>query len=115
MTPITKITPQTEADIELEALKDSAATQRALDYYLKPAVSQQFFEKKLFIVRSDLSQEEAMVNASDYLRCAIATANGAAESQQGSPRDLFLSVAHFAESAKMLLVKALDVQQVSVR
>ena len=109
MTPITKITPQTEADIELEALKDSAATQRALDYYLKPAVSQQFFEKKLFIVRSDLSQEEAMVNASDYLRCAIATAHGAAESQQGSPRDLFLSVAHFAESAKMLLDKALDV------
>ena len=30
-------------------------------------------------------------------------------------RDLFLSVAHFAESAKMLLDKALDVQQVSLR
>ena len=115
MTPITKITPETEIEIELETFKDSAATQRALDYYLKPAVSQHYFEKKLFIVRSDLSQEEALVNASDSLRCAIATAQGAAESQQGSHRDLFLSVAHCVESAKMLLDKALDVQQVSAR
>lgn len=34
MTPITKITPETEIEIELETFKDSAATQRALDYYL---------------------------------------------------------------------------------
>ena len=32
MTPITKIPLKIEADAELEALKDSAATQRALDY-----------------------------------------------------------------------------------
>lgn len=46
MTPITKIAPDNDTDIELEALKDSAASQRALDYYLKPAVSPHCVEKK---------------------------------------------------------------------
>ena len=108
MTPITKTAPDDDIDIEMEALKDSAASQRALDYYLKPAVSQHCLEKKIFVVRSDLSHEEALVNACDYLRCAIAVALGGAESQQGAQRDLFIGVAHFVENAKMLLDKALD-------
>ena len=60
------------------------------------------------MVRSDLSHEEALVNACDYLRCAIAVALGGAENQQGAQRDLFIGVAHFVENAKMLLDKALD-------
>ena len=59
MTPITKIPLKTEPDAELEALKDSAATQRALDYYLKPTVTQRSTEHKLFTVREGLSLEEA--------------------------------------------------------
>ena len=115
MTPITKIPLSTELDIELEALKDDAATQRALDYYLKPAVSQPSREKKLFLVSDDLSEEEALVNASDYLRCGLSMTQNAAENHQGQHRDQFLAVAFFIESAKQLLDKALDMQQLPAR
>jgi len=115
MTPITKIALQTEPDNELESLRDSAATQRALDYYLKPSVSQQGLEKKMFLVSEDVSQEEALVHASDYLRCAIASAQGAAEHQQGSQRDLLMSILFFMESSKQLVDRAIDVQQLSAR
>ncbi|MCU1728510.1 DUF3077 domain-containing protein [Pseudomonas sp. 7P_10.2_Bac1] len=115
MTSITKITPDTELDNELEALKDDAATQRALDYYLKPAVSQPPSEKKVFVVCDGLSQEEALVCASDYLRCGLSMVHASAETHQGPHRDQFLSVAFFFESAKQLLDKALDVQKLSNR
>lgn len=46
MTPITKTPQKNESDSELESLKDTVATQRALDYYLKPSVSQHTVEKK---------------------------------------------------------------------
>ncbi|HCN63743.1 MAG TPA: DUF3077 domain-containing protein [Pseudomonas sp.] len=115
MTSITKITPETELDIELEALKDDAATQRALDYYLKPAVSQPPQEKKVFVVSDDVSQEEAMVTACEYLRCGVSMVHSAADTHQGAHRDQFLALAFFIESAKQLLDKALDVQKLTNR
>ena len=62
MTPIIKIPIPAEPETELESLKDCAATQRALDYYLKPSVSQHVSEKKVFQVCDGLSQEEALVH-----------------------------------------------------
>ena len=115
MTPITKIPLNTGLDIELEVMKDDAATQRALDYYLKPSVSQPSREKKLFLVSEELSEEEALVNASDYLRCGLSMTQNAAETHQGQHRDQFLAVAFFIESAKQLLDRALDIQQVPAR
>ena len=111
MTPITKIPVETEPDDGLESIKDSIATQRALDYYLKPPVSQQVPEKKIFQVSDDVSQEEALVLASDYLRCAIANAQSASEQQQGSQRDLLLSLLFLMEPSRQLLDKAIDMQQ----
>ena len=113
MTPITKTPQKNESDSELESLKDTVATQRALDYYLKPSVSQCAVEKKVFLVSSDVSQEEALVHASDYLRCAIASAQGAAEHQQGPQRDLLMSLLFFIESSKQLVDRAIDVQQLA--
>ena len=113
MTPITKIPVETEPDDGLESIKDSIATQRALDYYLKPPVSQHIPEKKVFQVSNDVSQEEALVHASDYLRCAIASAQGAAEHQQGPQRDLLMSLLFFIESSKQLVDRAIDVQQLA--
>ena len=113
MTPLTKIAPDTEPDAELESLKDSAATQRALDYYLKPAGSQPPPEKKVFLVNSDLTQEEALLHASDYLRCAIANAQGGAEHQFGPPRDLLLNLLFLIESSKQLIDRAIDMQPLS--
>lgn len=97
MTPLTKIAPVTESDPELESLKDSAATQRALDYYLKPAVSQPPPEKKVFLVNSDLTQEEALLHASDYLRCAIANAQGE-PNISSAPRVIYCSICCFSSS-----------------
>ena len=115
MTPITKIPFETESDAGLESIKDSIATQRALDYYLKPPVSQQVPEKKIFQVSDDVSQEEALVLASDYLRCAIANAQSASEQQQGSQRDLLLSLLLLMEPSRQLLDKAIDMQQLTAR
>ncbi|KQB54161.1 hypothetical protein AQS70_01525 [Pseudomonas endophytica] len=111
MPSITKITSAIELDSEIEALKDNAATQRALDYYLKPAVSQPPVEKKVFVVGDDVSQEEALVTASDYLRCGISMMYGTAETHGGAHRDQFLAVAFIVESAKQLLDRALDMQK----
>jgi len=113
MTPITKTPQKNESDSELESLKDTVATQRALDYYLKPSVSQHTMEKKVFQVSSDVSQEEALLHASDYLRCGIASAHGAAEHLHGPQRDLLLSLAFFMESSKQLVDRAIDVQPLS--
>ena len=111
MTPIAKIPVETEPYGGLESIKDSIATQRALDYYLKPPVSQQVPDKKIFQVSDDVSQEEALVLASDYLRCAIANAQSASEHQQGSQRDLLLSLLFLMEPSRQLLDKAIDMQQ----
>ena len=111
MTPITKIPFETESDAGLESIKDSIATQRALDYYLKPPVSQHATGKKIFQVSDDVSQEEALVLASDYLRCAIANAQSASEQQQGSQRDLLLSLLFLMEPSRQLSDKAIDMQQ----
>ena len=115
MTPITKIPLNTEPDPELESLKDSVATQRALDYYLKPPVSQPPPEKKVFFVSNDVTQEEALLLASDYLRCAIANTQGGAEHQFGPQRDLLLNLQFLIESSKQLIDRAIDVQQLSAR
>lgn len=113
MTSLTKSPQKNESDSELDSLKDTVATQRALDYYLKPSVSQHTMGKKVFQVSSDVSQEEALLHASDYLRCGIASAHGAAEHLHGPQRDLLLSLAFFMESSKQLVDRAIDVQPLS--
>ncbi|WP_339478119.1 DUF6124 family protein [Pseudomonas sp. RL_5y_Pfl2_69] len=113
MTSLTNSPQKNESDSELDSLKDTVATQRALDYYLKPSVSQHTMEKKVFQVSSDVSQEEALLHASDYLRCGIASAHGAAEHLHGPQRDLLLSLAFFMESSKQLVDRAIDVQPLS--
>lgn len=115
MTPITKIPLKTDPDLELEALKDSAATQRALDYYLKPAISQPLNEQKVFNLREGVSQEEAMVHASELLRCAMASTQGSMESLPSAQRDILLSLMYFVEMAKMCVDKVIDAQQLPAR
>ena len=111
MAPILKIPLEDEPETELVSLKDCAATQRALDYYLKPSVSQHVSEKKVFQVCDGLSQEEALVHASEYLQCAIASTLGAAEYQQSAQRDFLMGILFFKESSKQLVDKAIDAQQ----
>ncbi|AOZ14218.1 DUF3077 domain-containing protein [Pseudomonas lundensis] len=115
MTQITKIPLKIEADAELEALKDSAATQRALDYYLKPSVTQRCNEQKVFNVSDDVGYEEALLHASELMRFALTYAHGGAASVQGPHLDLIRGMAHFVEMAKDLVDKTIDKQKAPAR
>ncbi|VVO29078.1 DUF6124 family protein [Pseudomonas fluorescens] len=95
-------------EVEFTSFKGHAAAQRALDYYLKPEVSESAFEEKLFDVKRGISSEEAMVHACGLLRCASATAHEAAEKLFGSNRDLAFSVVHMIDMAKIMVDRALD-------
>ena len=99
---------ETETDVTFTSLKGNAAAQRALDYYLKPAVSGPEIEEKLFEVKRGISSEEAMVHASGLLRCAAATAYESAENLYGANRDLAFSVVHMIDLAKAMVDSSLD-------
>ena len=103
MTLIKKIPLQTEPETELEALKDSAATQRALDYYLKPSVTKRSPEHKAFTVRNGLSREETSTHALELLECVIASAHDCAESLQGAHLKRTVGMLHFLGMIKALL------------
>ena len=76
--------PDMQIDTSLTSPKGSAAAQRALDYYLKPAVSEEVVEERFFDVNRNISSEEALVHASDLLRCAAAIAYESASNLQGA-------------------------------
>lgn len=76
--------PDLQMDTTFTSPQGCAAAQRALDYYLKPAVSEPEVDERFFGVNSNLSGEESLVHASDLLRCAAATAFKAADSLRAS-------------------------------
>lgn len=102
--------PQTTGNFT--TLNNCAAAQRALDYYLKPAVSEPQVIEQLFDVSRHVSREEALVHASDLLRCAAACAHESADSLQGASRDLAFSVVHMIDMAKAMVDRSLDAEQI---
>lgn len=90
------------------SLQDCPAAQRALDYYLKPGVSDAQAEHRFFDVNRNISGEEALVHACDLLRCAAATAHESANRLQGSSRDLAFSVVHMIDLVKVMIDRSLD-------
>ena len=103
--------PDMQIDTSLTSPKGSAAAQRALDYYLKPAVSEAASEERFFDVNRNISSEEALVHASDLLRCAVATAHESANQLQGASRDLAFSTVHMIDMAKAMVDRALEGNQ----
>ena len=100
--------PDLQMDTTFTSPQGCAAAQRALDYYLKPAVSEPDAEERFFGVNSNLSGEESLVHASDLLRCAAATAFKAADGLQGVSRDLAFSVVHMVDMARAMVDHSLD-------
>ncbi|WP_285416194.1 DUF3077 domain-containing protein [Pseudomonas sp. efr-133-TYG-5] len=100
--------PEPDLDTRLNTPQGNAAAQRALDYYLKPAVSEPSNEDRFFGVNRNLSNEESLVHASDLLRCAAATAFKAADNLQGVNRDLAFSAVHMVDMARAMVDHALD-------
>ncbi|KRP74659.1 hypothetical protein TX23_00240 [Pseudomonas paralactis] len=86
----------------------SGAAQRALDYYLKEEMSTPDVEGALFAIKPGVSQEEALVHASDLLRSAAATAYESACRHQGNQRDLAFSVVYLIDMAKAMVERSLQ-------
>jgi hypothetical protein len=108
MTTPSNDSSETETDVTFASLKGNAAAQRALDYYLKPAVSEPAVEERLFDVKPGIGSEEAMVHASGLLRCAAAIAYESAENLYGAHRNLAFSVVHMIDLAKAMVDRSLD-------
>ncbi|SEE48579.1 DUF6124 family protein [Pseudomonas kilonensis] len=100
--------PSSPFDSTFPSFQDCPAAKRALDYYLKPSVSQAQSEHRFFDVNHSVSAEEALVHASDLLRCAAATAHESANQLNGSSRDLAFSVVHMIDLVKVMLDRSLD-------
>ena len=103
--------PDMQIDTSLTSPKGSAAAQRALDYYLKPAVSEEVVETRFFDVNRNISSEEALIHASDLLRCAAATAYESGNNIQGSNRQLAFSTVHMIDMARALVDRSLECTQ----
>ncbi|WP_460135381.1 DUF6124 family protein [Pseudomonas sp. S1_E04] len=96
-----------EAD-DLQELRSSGAAQRALDFYLKQSMSMPTADHTLFAIKPGISQEEALVHASDLLRSAAATAYESANSHDGNHRDLAFSVVYLIDMAKAMVERSLQ-------
>ncbi|NBF04193.1 DUF3077 domain-containing protein [Pseudomonas sp. Fl5BN2] len=111
MNTSSKDVPELDTEATFSSLKGNHAARRAMDYYLKPTISGSDKEEKFFEIRHSLSSEEAMIHASDLLRCAAATAYDAANNLRGANRDLAFSVVHMIDLAKALVDKSLESQR----
>ncbi|TFF13791.1 DUF3077 domain-containing protein [Pseudomonas sp. BCA14] len=100
--------PETLEYDELHGMRSSGAAQRALDFYLKEDMSASVPEGALFAINPGLSQEEALVHASDLLRSAAATAYESASNHQGNQRDLAFSVVYLIDMAKAMVERSLQ-------
>lgn len=108
MNPPANDLPNLQIDTTFTSPLDSAAAERALDYYLKPAVSEEMAEPRFFDVNRNISGEEALVHALDLLRCAAATAYESASHLQGAYRDLAFSTVHMIDMAKAMVDRSLE-------
>ena len=111
MTTSPYLLPEIPEDAELQDLRSSGAVQRALDFYLKEDMSASVPDGTLFAIKPGISQEEALVHASDLLRSAAATAYESASSHQGSHRDLAFSVVYLIDMAKAMVERSLQVPE----
>jgi hypothetical protein len=99
--------PETPEHTDLHGMRCSGAAQRALDYYLKEDMSARDVDEAFFTIKPGISQEEALVHASDLLRSAAATAYESASSHQGNHRDLAFSVVYLIDMAKAMVERSL--------
>ena len=100
--------PETPRHDELHDMRCSGAAQRALDYYLKEEMSVHVPDGTLFAIKPGITQEEALVHASDLLRSAAATAYESASSHQGNQRDLAFSVVYLIDMAKAMVERSMQ-------
>lgn len=82
---------------------DSEASRRALDYYLNPNPTRPSEHNKIWTLHEGVGNEQAQEHAITLLRCAAATAHETAIHQEGSTRELILTLMHMMDMARALL------------
>ena len=87
---------------------DRAAARRALDYYLHDHKPARPMSTAMFAIPNSVNLEAALAQASDLLRCAVASASEAGDGLCGAERDRVLSVMHLVELARAYVDKSLD-------
>ena len=87
---------------------DRAATDRALDYYLQSHLPARPMSTVLYAISDSVNLEAALAQASDLLRCAVASASEAGDGLCGPARDRVLSVMRLVELARAYVDKSLD-------
>jgi hypothetical protein len=112
MTTSPYLLPETPENDDVQNLRSSGAAQRALDFYLKENMSAPVPNDSFFAIKPGISQEEALVHASDLLRSAAATAYESASSHQGNQRDLAFSVVYLIDMAKAMVERSLQAPEV---
>lgn len=87
----------------LEKDLDSEAARRALDFYLNPPSGRVDPDESIWILRKDVTREQAAVQAMSLLRCAATTACESANTQSGPCRELLFALMHMVNMARALL------------
>ena len=108
MTTSPYLLPELPEDTEMHDLRSSGAAKRALDFYLKEEMSAAAPDGALFAIKPGISQEEALVHASDLLRSAAATAYESASSHQVNHLDLAFTVVYLIDMAKAMVERSLQ-------
>ena len=111
MTTSPHLRPETADHDEPLDLRVSGAAQRALDYYLKDEIPVPTPDAAFFCINPGISQEDALVHASELLRSAAATAYESASSHEGHQRDLAFSVVYLIDMAKAMVERTLQQPQ----
>ena len=111
---MSKITPdpplfglQDAAPCDSQSL-DRAAAERALRYYRLDLKPTWHTGTHPYAAPSSVNLEAALAQASDLLRCAVASASEAGDGLCGLARDRVLSVMHLVELARAYVDKSLD-------
>ncbi|EXF92275.1 hypothetical protein HK44_012005 [Pseudomonas fluorescens HK44] len=107
-----KTTPISDAASAEDLLKDRAAVDRALDYYLAPPLDKSRRPDaqpvNIFTVACDLDTEMLLASASETLASANAIACDLAFDLEDSQRSVVLGIYKMIELSKLLVDKALD-------
>ena len=91
-----------------DVLLDRAAAERALDFYLLEPKPPRHVDLATYVIPDSVNLEAALAQASDLLRCMVASASEAGNGLSGNQRDVVLSIGHLAELAKTFVDTSLD-------
>ena len=65
-------------------------------------------DQAMYAIPGSVNLEAALAQASDLLRCMVASASEAGNGLSGNQRDVVLSIGHLAELAKTFVDTSLD-------